>query len=112
MKSIPAESILRASHQVWKLYVMTLGVVISVGLMVFAEIHKSGIAPGSFILIVVAASGIAFGSLMVAFLYIRCPVCGMRWLWCAATTHRSNKWMNWLVKLNACPSCGYGQSVT
>lgn len=49
---------------------------------------------------------LAMLGVLAAAIAIRCPVCGMRWVWHAISKLHSNKWLPWLIDLEACPGCG------
>src|SRR4051794_4989682 len=36
---------------------------------------------------------------------IRCPQCGMPWIWKAMRTQDQQQWINWLNALRRCPDC-------
>jgi hypothetical protein len=48
---------------------------------------------------------------MFSFLFpaisIRCPYCGARWLWLAASKKHDAGWFDWLMSQSTCPICGY-----
>lgn len=105
---IHADSVLSLSRQTWKLYAMTLGVVIAGALMVVAQLNIESMSAERFAVVMLTGSCIALGSLLIAFAGIRCPTCRSRWLWQAATKQRSGNWLNWLSALKRCLPCGYG----
>jgi predicted RNA-binding Zn-ribbon protein involved in translation (DUF1610 family) len=59
------------------------------------------------VVIQLSALGLTCGSLVMAFLLIRCPNCGLR-LVLYALSHRSmGGWLQWLLTEKTCPRCGY-----
>jgi len=52
----------------------------------------------------------AAAALVLCCTAVRCPVCRARWVWMAASKQRHNVWLTWLLNLEACPSCGYGEA--
>ncbi len=51
----------------------------------------------------------AVGALAFTGTGVRCPACRARWVWMAVSKQRHNAWLPWLLKLESCPSCGYGE---
>lgn len=43
--------------------------------------------------------------LVLAWLGIRCPNCGARWVWLAMSRHHPGQWLQWLLSQPACPNC-------
>lgn len=45
------------------------------------------------------------GAAVVTCLSIRCPHCGMRWIWIAVKSQEHLRWINWLIAQRVCPGC-------
>ena len=50
-----------------------------------------------------------FAHIPVAVRATTCPQCGVRWLGFAMSHLRVNEWLQWLVSMQRCPKCGYGE---
>ena len=95
--------LLDRTHQVWKLHVMIGGVLVACAIEVIPFLHASTAKETA----IYGGLGafVAFISLLIAFAGIRCPVCGSRWVWRAATQSHVN-YLAWLRAQRACPDCG------
>lgn len=50
------------------------------------------------------ASVLALVGIIVPFAAVKCPTCGSRWMWRAATQSDA-KWLTWLRAQHLCPAC-------
>jgi len=39
---------------------------------------------------------------------IRCPKCGLRWVWHAVSNKDMNQWIPWVLSFEECPKCEIG----
>ena len=90
---------IKTSEQDWKLFACIIGVLIGGGVMLYGVRGDKSVA---FILSAIAME-IAVG--IFACTSIRCPDCGLRWVWYAVSKTDMNQWLTWLVSFERCPGC-------
>jgi hypothetical protein len=90
--------------QLWKVAVSLAAVIVG-GTGAVIAMTIVGTNPGHPLNLFSLALG-GFG-LAFAWMSIRCPNCGARWVWLAMRHHALGQWQPWLVGLTACPSCGH-----
>jgi len=100
------ESIILKTKQGWKLLVSISGLLISGGGM-FYSINK--MQHGGNLPIVIDLLSVTAGILIGIFtcLSIRCPDCGLKWVWYAVSNKDINQWIFWLLSFGECPRCEY-----
>jgi len=49
---------------------------------------------------------LGLGSMLFAFIAVRCPECNYHWVWVAASKKNKSEWPMWFLKLEKCPRCG------
>lgn len=49
---------------------------------------------------------LTFGTLVAAFLSVRCPHCGLRLVMYAMSRQSVGQWLHWLLTVRECPRCG------
>lgn len=98
-------SAIRKTGQWWKgIAALTLVILGSLIMFVGLLTHSDDRAIASF---AVVLAGMVLAALAFAFACwsIRCPECGSRWLWLAATKRDMGSWLEWLVSRTQCPTC-------
>ena len=95
--------LLEQTHQVWKFHAAMIGVCIAV--LIEAVPFFYSLTNGQVALVAGAGALVAFISLAILFLGLRCPACGSLWMWRAAKQPQST-WLHWLRAQQACPACG------
>ncbi len=58
-------------------------------------------------IVLLLGAGIGIGGFLYSWLSLKCPNCGDRWLWRATSTRHEFSWLKWLLRLEACPNCGF-----
>lgn len=98
-------SFLTRSRQLWKLLtamlVMAFGFYLTVGLSRQAGSSTRGL------LCFFGGLFLSFAAMIWVALSVRCPKCGARLIWRAATTHGVGDWLGDLLRSGTCPSCGF-----
>jgi DNA-directed RNA polymerase subunit RPC12/RpoP len=98
-------NVIGRSGQGWKFSIGCLAVA-GVALLVLVA---SGPLDGADAAALAAVAAVA-ASVVVALvltLVVRCPDCGVRWIWFAVSRQDSHAWIGWLRTLQACPGCGF-----
>jgi hypothetical protein len=99
-------SALQRSGQTWKLWIISVGVLIGFVVIVFAQVFRNALPEKLFpIEMTFAAFVIAF-TFCFTVLSIRCPRCRARWYWLAISKGASTTWID-RITLSTCPICGY-----
>jgi hypothetical protein len=98
------QSKIRKTNQEWKLYSSSLGFILGGGVMFYGinRINEGTDFPVFLILTGVTAE-IIIG--IFACISIRCPECGLSWLWHAISKKDVNQWVSWLLSFEKCPRC-------
>jgi hypothetical protein len=101
-------SIIRKSGQWWKFIVGHLGIVIGAfPPILWYRGALNAISDDAKVMLVLIGMGIFIVSFIFVMAGVRCPRCGVRWVWLAARTKSSRGWMVWLVGLESCPKCSF-----
>lgn len=101
------KSVIAISKQSWKLFVSFVGALICFCIMVYGiGRHLNDKSDLALMLDLYGLAG-TICSAIFGCLFIRCPKCGLRWLWYAVTKQNINGWFPWLVTLQQCPNCDF-----
>ena len=96
-------NVIKASRQRWK---VALG-----GLLLAPSAYLAFFdAPANSHLLKLFGVLCAAGAFVFTCTAVRCPICHARWVWMAVSKQKHNAWLQWLMALEVCPSCGYGQA--
>jgi hypothetical protein len=57
-------------------------------------------------LVFIGCLALALGGAFYAARAIRCPRCGLKWLFWSVSTQRYSQWLHSLLELGVCPQCG------
>jgi predicted RNA-binding Zn-ribbon protein involved in translation (DUF1610 family) len=98
-------SFLTQTGQQWKLLtalaLMGIGLYFTVGLSGHAESSTRGL------LYFFSGLSLSFAAMIWLAVSVRCPKCGVRLVWRAATTRDVGDWLGNLLRSGKCPSCGF-----
>src|SRR6266498_3882365 len=94
MHFVPRDSVVKKSGQDWKLLVGSIGVCAGGALLwwglhaIWRDSHQAQADPVSTVggMLLIIISGIA------TCLSIRCPQCGLKWMWVAVSTQHFARW--------------------
>jgi len=95
------KSVINISKQTWKMYLSFAGILVSVCIMFYDIMY---IKTGRLDLLGLAG---VICSAIFACQSIRCPQCGLSWVWHAVTKKNINEWLPCLISLQECPNCGF-----
>jgi hypothetical protein len=95
--------LLERTHQVWKLHAAVVGVCVSILIGTIPFVYT--VTNNQAALYTGISALVAFISLAVLFLGLKCPACRSNWMWRAARQPHSN-WLRWLREQQVCPACG------
>lgn len=94
-----------AESQKWKIYSMVVGVAIGLLLGFFSgKVQIPGVS--EFEVQLCALACVVF-PLVYALVATRCPSCGLRLIPFAMSQSGVGDWLNWLLRVEHCPRCGY-----
>lgn len=97
-----SKNLIRRSGQTWKAVVGELSAFAGLATMAFGLRHGEQTYG---VVCTVAGLGVGCLAIVGTFLFVRCPTCGMRWVWAAVKNERHDRWMLWLTRLQSCPGC-------
>lgn len=99
------ESVIRKTGQWWKLILAFCGILAGGFLMFGGRLVLGSTQTAVFVVI----GGVFLG--LASFVYgcfaIRCPNCGVRWVWLGVSGKSSGQWLEWLLNQSSCPKCEY-----
>src|SRR5262245_57678828 len=102
-----ARAYVKKSGQLWKL-VCALALAVAGLLMMLHGVSRLGPpsnSDNSWLLLIVAGTGINVGSGLWVVWAIKCPRCGVKLLWPAVSEQAVNSWLPWLMAQEQCPFC-------
>ena len=105
---IGAHSILRVTGQMWKFWILPVGSLATATIILGAFILLPTPRNGWYLATIVLGLIVGMISFVFPTVFIRCPVCGTRWLWLAVSKKHDTGWFDWLVTQTRCAVCGYG----
>ena len=98
-------SVIKHTGQWWKAIVALAALGIG-GVAMFSGLLLMGRDRALFILVILGMVVIFLGFLF-AVTAIRCPRCGVRWVWRAMAGEGSGQWLQSLLARSECPACNY-----
>lgn len=99
-------SALQRSGQAWKVWILSIGTLISVVIIIGALWFQRSFPEKWFPVAMLIASFMILISFTFTAMAIRCPRCRARWYWLAISKGERSSWLDRLT-LSICPICGY-----
>jgi Na+/melibiose symporter-like transporter len=99
-------SALQRSGQTWKLWIISVGVLIGFVIIVFAKLFRNDLPERLFPIEMIFAAFVIAVTFFFTVLSVRCPPCRVRWYWLAIGKDESTTWLD-RITLSTCPICGY-----
>lgn len=102
---MPQSNVIVRTGQLWKVVVADVLLVSSGAGMVYAQSQIGEMTADRFTQVMLGSTIVGLISFSFGCLAIRCPQCGLRWVWNAVRTQDVNRWLVFLMRLRACPGC-------
>lgn len=100
------DSVFYCTGQIWKLWVLYVGVFITILLIVASEWTRGSLPAKYDALLMLSGISLGLVSVLFPFVAIKCPVCRAHWFWLAVSKQRTGTGIRWLFAQSACPVCG------
>jgi hypothetical protein len=97
-------SIITKTGQWWKFIVTFAGFIAGCILLLLGIRGGFGLEPN--VVLVLWGFGLAILFFPLFMISVRCPECGVRWIWLAARSKQIPGWLVWVFALQECPKCG------
>jgi hypothetical protein len=99
-------SYLKRTGQVWKFFLFFIGgPLLGLGIIVLVLNGAIGDQGTLSMLFVFLGVGLAAIGFFLGVITVRCPKCKAAFLWKAVKEQSHQNWLDWLVRLDACPVC-------
>lgn len=98
-------SYLRASRQLWKLYLMSALLVVAMLIALLALAGILGQDPEILMPVVIVSIALGIGGFIWACYSIRCPKCSAKLLWVSLNNRVEKNWLILLIGRSQCPVC-------